>query len=52
MQNLQTQLAEAKAMTVKASDPAQQVEDPDPQAGGAVKTANQLAYEADLAAFK
>lgn len=51
VQNLQTQLAEAKAMTVKASDPAQQVQDPDPQ-GGATKTANQLAYEADLAAFK
>lgn len=49
--NLQAQLAEAKAMAVKASEPAQQVQDPDPQ-GGATKTANQLAYEADLAAFK
>lgn len=51
VQNLNTQLAEAKAMAVKASEPAQQVQDPDPQ-GGATKTANQLAYEADLAAFK
>ena len=51
VQNLQTQLAEAKAMAVKASEPAQGVDDPDPQ-GGATKTANQLAYEADLAAFK
>lgn len=49
--NLQAQLAEAKAMAVKASEPVQQVQDPDPQ-GGATKTANQLAYEADLAAFK
>lgn len=51
VQNLNTQLAEAKAMAVKASEPAQQVQDPDPQ-DGATKTANQLAYEADLAAFK
>lgn len=51
VQNLNTQLAEAKAMAVKASDPAQQVQDPDPQ-GGAVKNANQAAYEADLASFK
>lgn len=51
VQNLNTQLAEAKAMAVKASEPTQQVQDPDPQ-GGATKTANQLAYEADLAAFK
>ena len=51
VQNLQTQLAEAKAMAVKASEPAQGVDDPDPQ-GGATKTPNQLAYEADLAAFK
>ena len=49
--NLQAQLAEAKAMAVKASEPAQQVQDPDPQ-DGSTKTANQLAYEADLAAFK
>lgn len=51
VQNLQTQLAEAQAMAVKASEPAQGVEDPDPQ-GGATKTANQLAYEADAKAFK
>ncbi|MBQ6584401.1 MAG: ATP-dependent Clp protease proteolytic subunit [Alistipes sp.] len=51
VQNLSTQLAEAKAMAVKATEPVQQVQDPDPQ-GGNPKTANQLAYEADLAAFK
>ena len=51
VQNLQTQLAEAKAMAVKASEPAQGVDDPDPQ-GGATKTPNQLAYEADAKAFK
>ena len=51
VQNLNTQLAEAKAMAVKASNPTQQVQDPDPQ-GGAVKNANQAAYEADLASFK
>ena len=51
VQNLTAQLEEAKAMAVKASDPAQQVQDPDPQ-GGAVKNANQAAYEADLASFK
>ena len=51
VQNITAQLEEAKAMAVKASDPAQQVQDPDPQ-GGAVKNANQAAYEADLASFK
>ncbi|MEE0916639.1 MAG: ATP-dependent Clp protease proteolytic subunit [Alistipes sp.] len=51
VQNLSTQLAEAKAMAVKATEPVQQVQDPDPQ-GDNPKTANQLAYEADLAAFK
>ena len=51
VQNLQTQLAEAKAMAVKASEPAQGVDDPDPQSG-ATKTPNQISYEADLAAFK
>ena len=52
VQNLQTQLAEAKAMAVKASEPVQGVEDPAEPQGGAAKSANQLAYEADLAAFK
>lgn len=51
VQNITAQLEEAKAMAVKASEPAQQVNDPDPQ-GGAVKNANQAAYEADLASFK
>jgi ATP-dependent protease ClpP protease subunit len=51
VQNITAQLEEAKAMAVKASEPAQQVQDPDPQ-GGAVKNANQAAYEADLASFK
>lgn len=51
VQNITAQLEEAKAMAVKASNPTQQVEDPDPQ-GGAVKNANQAAYEADLASFK
>lgn len=49
--NLQTQLAEAKAMAVQASASAQPVQDPDPTAG-VTKSANQAAYEADLAAFK
>lgn len=52
VQNLNTQLAEAKAMAVKATEPVQGVDDPAEPQGGAVKTANQLAYEADLAAFK
>lgn len=52
VQNLNTQLAEAKAMAVKATEPVQGVEDPAEPQGGAVKSANQLAYEADLAAFK
>lgn len=52
VQNLNTQLAEAKAMAVKASEPVQGVDDPAEPQGGAVKTANQLAYEADVAAFK
>ena len=52
VQNLNTQLAEAKAMAVKASEPAQGVDDPAEPQGGAVKNANQLAYEADLKAFK
>jgi ATP-dependent protease ClpP protease subunit len=51
VQNITAQLEEAKAMAVKASEPAQQVQGPDPQ-GGAVKNANQAAYEADLASFK
>ena len=51
VQNITAQLEEAKAMAVKASNPTQQVEDPDPQ-GGATKSANQAAYEADLASFK
>jgi ATP-dependent protease ClpP protease subunit len=52
VQNLNTQLAEAKAMAVKATEPVQDVDDPAEPQGGAVKSANQLAYEADLAAFK
>lgn len=52
VQNLNTQLAEAKAMAVKATEPVQGVEDPAEPQGGAVKSANQLAYEADVAAFK
>lgn len=52
VQNLNTQLAEAKAMAVKATEPVQGVDDPAEPQGGAVKSANQLAYEADLAAFK
>lgn len=51
VQNITAQLEEAKAMAVKASNPTQQVQDPDPQVG-ATKTPNQLAYEADVASFK
>lgn len=51
VQNLNTQLAEVKAMAVTATEPTQKVDDPDPQ-GGATKTANQISYEADVAAFK
>ena len=51
VQNITAQLEEAKAMAVKASNPTQQVQDPDPQVG-AVKSANQAAYEADAANFK
>lgn len=50
--NLKAQLDEAKAMAVQATAPTQQVDDPDPQAKGAVKTANQQAYDADVNAFK
>ena len=50
--NLKAQLDEAKAMVVQATAPTQQVDDPDPQAKGAVKTANQQAYDADVNAFK
>ena len=50
--NLQAQLAEAKAMAVQPTNPTQNVDDPDPQAKGATKTANQQAYEAELAAFR
>ena len=50
--NLQAQLADAKAMAVQPTTPPQNVEDPDPQAKGATKTSNQLAYEAELAAFR
>lgn len=52
VQNLQIQLDEAKAMAVQPTTPPQNVADPDPQAGGAVKTANQQAYDADVNAFK
>lgn len=51
VQNITAQLEEAKAMAVKASNPTQQVQDPDPQVG-ATKTPNQLAYEAEVANFK
>lgn len=50
--NLKAQLDEAKAMAVQPTTPPQNVADPDPQAGGAVKTANQQAYDADVNAFK
>lgn len=52
VQNLTTALAEAQAMKVTATEPAQQVQDPDPTPQPKAKTANELAYEADLASFK
>lgn len=50
--NLKNALEEAKAMAVQPTSPAQNVDDPDPQAKGVTKTANQQAYEADVNAFK
>jgi len=52
VQNLTTALAEAQAMKVKATEPAQQVQDPDPTPQPKAKTANELAYEADAKKFK
>lgn len=52
VQNLTTALAEAQAMKVTATKPAQQVQDPDPTPQPKAKTANELAYEADAKKFK
>lgn len=52
VQNLSTALSEAQAMQVQPTEPAQQVQDPDPTPQPKAKTANELAYEADLASFK
>ena len=52
VKNLKDTIAEAEAMKVKATTTAQQVQDPAPQPAEPQKTANELAYEADLASFK
>lgn len=52
VKNLEDVVAENEAMKVKATTTDQQVQDPAPQPIETPKTANELAYEADLANFK
>lgn len=49
---LKAENAELKAMQVLPTDPSQSVQDPDPTPAPPQKTANELAYDKDVEAFK
>lgn len=52
VENLEKEVAELKAMAAKPTEPAQQVQDPEPTPAAPQKTANEVAYENDVKAFK
>ena len=52
VENLQKEVAELKAMAVQPTEPTQQVQDPEPTPAAPQKTANEVAYENDVKAFK
>lgn len=49
---LESEIAELKAMAVEPTEPAQQVQDPEPTPAAPQKTANEVAYDNDVKAFK
>lgn len=52
VENLQKEVAELKAMAVEPTEPSQQVQDPEPTPAAPQKTANEVAYDNDVKAFK
>ena len=50
--NLEKENAELKAMAVERTEPTQQVQDPEPTPAQPTKTANEVAYDNDVKAFK
>lgn len=50
--DLEKEVAELKAMAVEPTEPTQEVQDPEPTPAAPQKTANELAYDKDVAAFK
>lgn len=52
VENLQKEVAELKAMAVQPTEPGQQVQDPEPTPAQPQKTANEVAYDNDVKAFK
>lgn len=49
---LEGEVAELKAMAVQPTEPTQQVQDPEPTPAAPQKTANEVAYDKDVEAFK
>ena len=52
VENLQKEVAELKAMAVEPTEPDQKVQDPEPTPSAPQKTANEVAYDNDVKAFK
>lgn len=50
--NLEEEIAQLKAMAVERTEPTQQVQDPEPTPAQPTKTANEVAFEKDVEAFK
>ena len=52
VEKLQNEVAELKAMAVEPTEPSQEVQDPEPTPAAPQKTANEVAYDNDVKAFK
>lgn len=52
VENLEKEISELKAMEVTPTEPTQQVQDPEPTPAAPQKTANEVAYDKDVEAFK
>lgn len=52
VENMEKEIAELKALQVTATEPTQQVQDPEPTPAAPQKTANEVAYDKDVEAFK
>ena len=52
VENYEKEIAELKAMEVKPTEPTQAVQDPEPTPAAQQKTANEVAYDKDVEAFK